>query len=128
MLSAHALLALLGLRVVKCGDDQVGAAGSLTDIHDPLVLPCVDVGPLNRLLIREYVLKTLYDFSAASFEHRAQNNRNFEGLGELTESNHVVHDHRRFVTVKVRELQRLMIDEENDALLPGQQSPKPRHL
>src|SRR5258705_200817 len=70
----------------------------------------VDVHPINRLLIRKYVLKTLYDSSSASFEHRGQNNRNFEGLGELGESNHVVDDHRRLVTVKVRELKRLVID------------------
>src|SRR5258708_9400698 len=88
----------------------------------------VDVGPINRLLIREYVLKALYDFSSTSFEHRGQNDRNVESLGELGESNHVVHDQRRLVTVKVRELKRLMIDEENDALLRGQQSRKPRQL
>src|SRR5882724_3456930 len=94
----------------KPGQDQLPAAGSVHEVHNPFVLPCVDVCPINRLLIRKYVLKTLYDSSAASFDHRSQNNRNFEGFSELSESNHVVDDHRRLVTVKVCELKRLVID------------------
>jgi hypothetical protein len=54
------------------------------------------------------------------FEHRGQNDRNLEGFGELGESDHVVDDHRRLVTVKVCELKRLVIDEENDAFLRRQ--------
>ena len=49
-----------------------------------------------------------------------------KAFGELGESDDVVHDHRRLVTVKVRELKRLVIDQDNDAFLRGQQSGKPR--
>src|SRR6185295_20305437 len=94
----------------------------------PFVLPCVDVSPINGLLIREYVLKALDELSAASFEHRGQDDWDFEGFGELGESNHVVHDHGRLVTVKVRELKRLVIDQEDDAVLRVQQSRKARQL
>jgi hypothetical protein len=94
----------------KRGQDQLPAAGCFHEVNNPLVLPRVDVGPIDGLLIRKYVLKTLYDLSSASFEHRRQNDRNLEGLGKLGESDHVVHDHRRLVTVKVCELERLVID------------------
>ena len=94
----------------KPGQDQLPAAGSFHEVHNPFVLPCVDVRPIDRLLIWKYVLKALYQFSAASFEHRGQNYRNLEGFGELGEPNHVVDDHRRLVTVKVCELKRLVID------------------
>src|SRR5260370_39156066 len=88
----------------KPGQDQLPAAGSFHEVHKPLVLPCVDVRPIDRLLIWKYVLKTLDELSAASFEHRSQNDRNLEGLCELDESDHVVHDHRPLDTVKVHEL------------------------
>jgi len=63
----------------KRGQDQLPAAGCFHEVYNPFVLPRVDVRPINRLLIWEYVLKALYELSAASFEHRGQNDRNFEG-------------------------------------------------
>src|SRR5262249_28907423 len=96
------------------------AAGCLHEVHNLLVLPRVDVGPIDGLLIRKYVLTTLYGFSSASFEHGGQNDRNLEGFGELGEANHVIDDHRRLVTVKVCELKGLVIDEDNDAVLGRQ--------
>src|SRR6267143_1980080 len=54
----------------KPGQDQLPAAGSFHEVHNPFVLPCVDVRPIDRLLIWKYFLKTLYDSSAASFDHR----------------------------------------------------------
>src|SRR5258707_1234582 len=52
--------------------------------------------------------------------HRRQNGPNFEGFSELGESNRVVDYHRRLVTLKVCELKRLVIDQDDDAFLRGQ--------
>ena len=85
----------------------------------PVIAP-VPVGTSMLVMSRQILCPGLDEFSAASFEHWGQNNRNFEGFGHLGETNHVVHDHRRLVTVKVCELKRLVIDQDNDAFLWGQ--------
>ncbi len=112
----------------KRGQDQLFATGPFHEVHNPFVLPGVDVCPIDRCLIGKYILKTLYDFSTSIFEHRGQNNRNIEGFGELCESDHVIHDHGRLVTMKVCELKRLVINQDDDGFLRGQQSRKPRQL
>src|SRR5258707_2641628 len=112
----------------KRGQDQLFATGPFHEVHNPFVLPGVDVCPIDRCLIGKYILKTLYDFSTSIFEHRGQNNRNIEGFGELCESDHVIHDHGRLVTMKVCELKGLVINQDDDGFLRGQQSRKPRQL
>jgi len=71
-------------------------------------------------------LKTLDELSAASFEHRGQNDRNFEALANLASPITLFTIIDRLVTVKVRELKRLVIDQDNDAFLRFSKAGKPR--
>lgn len=90
-------------------------------VDDPCVLPCVDEGAVDRLLLGEYVLKRLDEFAAAIFQHRGQDGRHVENLGGLGQRDNVVHDHRRLVAVQVGELKDLVVDQDQHGLFRAQE-------
>ena len=85
-----------------------------------VVLPGVDKGAVDRLLVREDLLQSFDQIAAARFQHRRQNGRHVEDLGRFGEPDHVVHDHGRLVAMQVGELERLMVDQDQDRVLRGE--------
>src|SRR5882757_6483542 len=61
-------------------EDQLLAASLFHHVDDILVLPRIDEGAVDRLLLWEDILKLLDDVAAALLEHRRQNRGNTEGF------------------------------------------------
>ena len=97
-------------------DDEFLAAGLFHPFHHARVLPRVDPGAVDRLLLGEDVLQSLDELAATVLQHGGQDGRHTENLGDLGERDDVVHDHRRLVAVQVGELERLVIDQDQDGI------------
>jgi hypothetical protein len=67
-------------------------------------------------LLGKYVLDSFDDVAAALLQNRRENRRNTEHLRGLRQRDDVVDDKLRPVTVRVRKLESLMIDKEEDTL------------
>ena len=101
--------------------DQLLAAGLLHRLDDARVFPGVDEGAVDRLLVGEHVLQALDELAAAVLQHRGQDRRHVENLRCLRQRDDVVHDHRRLVAVQVGELEGLVVDQDQDQLLGGEE-------
>src|SRR6266702_686385 len=91
--------------------------GLFNRVDDATILPGVDEGPIDRLLLREDVLQPLDQETAAFFQNCGQDGRYTKHLRCLGQANNVIHDHRRFVTVQVGKLEWLMVDQQKNAIL-----------
>ena len=67
-------------------------------------LPSVDKAAIDRPLIWKDVLNVLDQQPAAFFQNRSQNGRHPEHFGGLGETDDIVHDQCRLMTVQVGEL------------------------
>jgi len=95
------------------------STGLLYGLHHPVVLPGVDKRSVDGFIIRKHILQALNDVPAALFGYCRKDYRNSEDLGNLRESDDIVDDDRRVVTVQVGELESLMIDQQQYALFRG---------
>ena len=55
----------------QCGHHDLLASGLLDPVDDALVLPGIDEGAVDRLLLRENILELLEKAPALVFHHRA---------------------------------------------------------
>src|SRR5689334_18430421 len=106
----------------ECGDDEFLAARLLHRLNDATVFPGVDEGAVNRLLIRKDRLELLEQCAAALLIDGGKNRRNAKRLRGLREPCDVVNHECGIVTVDVCQLERLVVDQEKDAILRCQQS------
>src|SRR4029077_10042311 len=83
-----------------------------------------DERAVNRLLIREHRLELPEKCAAPLLIDCAQNRRNAERLRGLRESGDIVDHDRGIVTVDVGQLERLVVDQEKDAILRCQKRVK----
>src|SRR5712691_994571 len=81
-------------------------------------LPSVDEAAIDRPLIWKDVLNVLDQQPAAFFQNRGQDGRYPEQFGGLGEPDDIVDDQCRLMTVQIGELERLMIDQQQHAVLP----------
>src|SRR5271169_5345310 len=86
-----------------------------------LVLPGVDERAVDRLLLREHVLKPFDQITAAFREYCGQDRRYVEDFRQLGEADDIIDDHRRLMAVQVGELVGLMVDQHEDAVFRAQQ-------
>src|SRR5882762_4268181 len=92
------------------------AAGVLHPPNAALVLPRIDEGPVNRRLLREYVLNLLENVAAAILDDRRKERWDLECLRCLRESDRIV-DHQSNINVLYRRrLKGLMIDQHQGAI------------
>jgi hypothetical protein len=80
------------------------------------VFPSVDKGAVDRLLVREDIVKPLDDIAAAFLDHGGEDRRYVEDFRRFGEADNIVDDHRRLVAVQAGELVRLMVDQHEDAV------------
>src|SRR5258705_3234444 len=104
----------------ECSNDQLPAAGVLHGLDDTAVLPGVDEGAVDRLLIRKDRLDLLENLAAAFRVDGGENRRDSERPRSLGESGDVVYYQRRLVAVERLQLRWLVIDQENGAVLRRQ--------
>src|ERR1700688_2591147 len=95
---------------------QLLSPGFLHGFHKFWVLPRVDKSAIDWLLVGKYVLQTLDEVPTAFRQYSGQYGRNPECFRALRERDYVGNDRLRFVTVKVGELEWLMVDENQYAL------------
>jgi hypothetical protein len=101
----------------ECRDDKLFSARLLHGLDDAGVLPRVDEAAVDGLLVRKNRLNLLENLTAALRVDCRENRRNsvrFCGLGQSCD---VVDHHCGLVTIYVRQLRRLVIDQEKDAIL-----------
>ena len=67
------------------------------------------------------ILNGLKDEAAALFVHGRQDRWNVEGARCFRESRHVVHDHRWFVTIDICQLERLVVNQQEDTVVGREQ-------
>src|SRR5690242_13331679 len=101
----------------ECGDDEFLAARLLHRLNDAAVLPGVDEGAVNRVLIRKDRLELLEQCAAALLIDGAKNRWNAKRLRGLREPRDIVDHECGIVTVDVCQLERLVVDQEKDAIL-----------
>src|SRR6266404_6992611 len=80
-------------------------------------LGTLDIGAVNGFMIWKDVLNTLENQAATLFRHCCQDRRDAVGLRRHGKTNGVVYDHRWLVAVDIRELERLVIDQHNHAII-----------
>ena len=95
--------------------------GLLHRVDNALILPGVDEGAVDRLLVRKDILQALDELAAAVLKDRGQDGRHAEDLGRLGQRDDVVHDHRRLVAVQIGELERLVVDQHQHGFFRGEQ-------
>src|SRR5258705_3144550 len=105
----------------ECSNDQLPAAGVLHGLDDTAVLPGVDEGAVDGLLIRKDRLDLLENLAAAFRVDGGENRRDSERPRSLGESGDVVDHQRGLVAVDVCQLRWLVIDQQNGAVLRRQQ-------
>ena len=84
---------------------------ALTSVHHLLVLPGVDPGPIDHFLAREDIGDLLEEQAAAIRDHAGEDGRNIESFCQLRQGGRVVDHCLRIVAVQVRELVRLVVDQ-----------------
>src|SRR6266852_2426650 len=89
---------------------------------DTTVLPGVDEGAVDGLLIGKDGLDLLENLTATLRADRRENRRYSVRLRGLREGRHVIDHHRGLVTVYVCQLRWLVIDQKNGAILRRQKS------
>jgi len=104
----------------ECSNDKLLAAGVLHGLDDAAILPGVDEAAVDRFLIGKDCLDLPENLTAAFRGDCGENRRDSECPGRLGETRDVVDHHRRLVTVNVCQLRRLVIDQENGAILRRQ--------
>ena len=105
----------------ECGDNELLPARVLHRVNDSFVLPSIDEGAVDGCLIWKDILNGLKDEAAAFFVHGRQDRWNVECSRCFRESRHVVNDHRWFVTINVRQLERLMVNQHEDTVVRREQ-------
>ena len=105
----------------ECGENELLATALLHGIGDLRILPGIDEGAVDRLLIGENVLKPFDEIAAAFFDHRGEDRWDIEYLRGFGKANDIVDDHCRLVAVQVGELIGLMVDQHEDAVFGAEE-------
>jgi len=103
------------------GEDQLLALRGLDRGHDLLILPCIDERSIDNFIVGKDILNSLDNLAAPRRDDGCQDHRHAEGFRRLRQADDVVGDHRRLVTVEIRKLKRLMINQYQDALFRRQE-------
>ena len=93
-------------------------------LDDALVLPGVDERAVDRLLLREEVQERLQNVASALLDDAAQERRDPEDLGALRQPHHVVDDRLGVMAAQAGELERLMVDQYENAVVGCEQGAK----
>src|SRR5882762_2303081 len=101
----------------ECGDNELLATRFLDRVDNSSVLPSIDESAINGFLIWEDVLNGLENQAATLLVHRRQDGRNVECFRGLRKGRDIVDDHRWFVAVDVRELERLVVNQHKNAVI-----------
>jgi hypothetical protein len=96
-------------------DYQLLSTGFLYRFHEPRVLPGVDKRTVDRLPVGKDILDSVDDVPATLFQNRRENCRDVKYFRCLRQPRDVVHDELSLVTMKIGELERLMINEQKSA-------------
>src|SRR4029077_14399954 len=89
----------------------------LYGFNNSLVLPGVDIRAVDGLMVWKDVLNAFEDPTASFFVHCCQDRGDAVRLCRHGKTNGIVDHHRWFVTVDIRELERLVINHHNHAIV-----------
>jgi len=109
----------------ESGHDQFLPARLSHRLDDPTVLPAVDESAVNRLLIRKDSLNLLENKAPSFLVDCGENRRNAICLRGLRKTGDVVDHYCGVVTVYVRQLERLVVNENQGTILRCQKSVQP---
>ena len=101
-------------------------AGLLDPFDDASVFPRVDEGAVDGLLLGKDVLELLEQIAAAVLDYGRQKRRYAEDLRGFGKTHDVVDHALRIVAAQTGELERLVIDQDQDAVVGRQQCIEPR--
>jgi len=90
-------------------------------VQDAGILPGVDERAVNRLLVGKHILKRLEKVTTLAFEHRRKERRHAEDLRRFGEAYHVVDDRLCVMTAQAGELECLMVNQEQHAVIGREQ-------
>src|SRR6266478_1838491 len=90
-------------------------------VQDAGILPGVDERAVNRLLVWKNILKRLEKVTTLAFEHRRKQRRHAEDLRRFGEAYNVVDDRLCVMTAKAGELECLMVNQEQRAVVGREQ-------
>src|ERR1700692_766838 len=101
----------------ECGDHKFLAARLLDCIDNAAVLPRINERAVDGFLVRKNSLYLPENFAAAFCGDCCENRWDAIRLRGLCQTCDVVDHHRWLVTIYVRQLRRLVIDEKKDAII-----------
>src|SRR5213594_2310894 len=101
-------------------------AGLLNPFRNTRILPRIDERAINRLLVGKNILNRLDDKAALLLKHGCQQRRHAKNLRRLCESYDVVDNRLGIVTAQTGELEWLMVNQNQHAIVGSEEGLKAR--